>query len=81
MNKRSFLKLIASMFGTAATSRLFGQDSNVGSKEQLTNWSGNLTYSTGNVFRAESVDDVQTFLKDHNKNAGVRDAALFQRHR
>lgn len=67
MNKRSFLKLMASMFGTAATSRLFGQDSNVGSKEPLTNWSGNLTYSTDSVFRAESVDDVQTFLKETTK--------------
>ena len=67
MNKRSFLKLMASIFGAAAMSRLFGQDASVGSKVRLTNWSGNFAYSTDNVFRAESVDDVQTFLKEQTK--------------
>ena len=67
MNKRSFLKLMASIFGAATTSRLFGQDATAGSKEQLTNWSGNLTYGTDNVFRTESVDSVQAFLKEQKK--------------
>lgn len=67
MKKRSFLKLVASLFGAATTFRLFAQDASVGSTERLTNWSGNLAYSTDNVFGAESVDDVQRFLKEQTK--------------
>ena len=34
---------------------------------RLQNWSGNLTYSTGNVFYPKSVEEVQQLLKKHDK--------------
>ena len=67
MNKRSFLKRMASILGISATSRVFGQDAVAQSEQRLTNWSGNLVYSTDNVYRAESVNAVQTLLKEQTK--------------
>lgn len=67
MDKRSFLQIMASIFGAVATPRLFGQLAGGSSKERLSNWSGNLTYSTDNVFRAKSVDDVRAFMKERTK--------------
>src|SRR6266404_6127143 len=37
------------------------------SPEKLTNWAGNIEYSTGNVHGATSVEDVQRFVRAHNK--------------
>ncbi len=36
-------------------------------KEKLTNWAGNLTYSTDRVSEAVSVDEVRAFVKGHEK--------------
>ena len=37
------------------------------SKEKLTNWAGNLEYSTDVVFYPETVAEVQQLVKEHNK--------------
>ena len=34
---------------------------------RLQNWSGNLTYSTGNVFYPKSVEEVQQLINKHDK--------------
>ena len=36
-------------------------------QQQLTNWAGNLTFSTGNVFYPKTVEEVQTLVKQHDK--------------
>jgi len=43
----------------------------LGQQEHLTNWSGNLTYSTGNVFYPKTVDEVQELVKKHSKIKGL----------
>lgn len=67
MNKRDFLKLMATGLGSTSASRLFGQIANAAPKQLITNWSKNLTYSTEKLFRAESVSDVKALLKDQPK--------------
>ena len=44
------------------------------SPEKLTNWAGNIEYSTDNVYGATSVEDVQRFVRAHNefKTLGTR---------
>jgi xylitol oxidase len=37
----------------------------------LTNWSGNLAYSTGNVFYPKTVEEVQQLVKQHAKIKGL----------
>lgn len=63
MNKRTFIKLSSALMTTPfiAPLRSFAQDN------RLTNWAGNLTYSTGNVFYPKTVEEVQSIVKQHNK--------------
>ena len=67
MKKRTFLKLC-----TAAA--LPFELPTFASPEKLTNWAGNIDYSTENVYVATSVDDVQKFVRAHNsfKTLGTR---------
>lgn len=39
----------------------------LGQQPHLTNWSGNLTYSTGNIFYPKTVEEVQQLVKTHRK--------------
>jgi alditol oxidase len=67
MNKRTFLKLSATLLGGSSGSRLLGQTSDgPASGDKLTNWAGNYTYSTGNLHRLTSVEQVRTFVKQHD---------------
>ena len=34
---------------------------------RLTNWAGNLTYSTSNVFYPKTIEEVQSLIKQHEK--------------
>ena len=43
----------------------------LGQQERLTNWSGNLTYSTGNVFYPRTVEEVQQLVRKHKKIKGL----------
>ena len=36
-------------------------------KQKLTNWAGNLTYSTDRLSEATSIDEIRSFLKSHDK--------------
>jgi alditol oxidase len=56
MNKRDFLKSVWAV----TMSRAFGQG-------KLTNWAGNITYGTDQVFEADSVDRIRTVLKAHDR--------------
>ena len=67
MKKRMFLKLSTAILGGWPCSRLFGQAPDRGpSSGGLTNWAGNVTYSTANVHRLASIEQVRTFVKQHD---------------
>ncbi len=63
MNKRTFLKLLSA----AAASRVFAPVSAWADKQRLSNWAGNLFYSTDRVEEATSVEQVRSFLRAHEK--------------
>src|SRR5262245_58939447 len=67
MNKRMFLKLSAGILGGSSGGRLFGRmpdRSKSGAK--LTNWAGNYAYSTDNLHRLASIEQVRRFVKGHD---------------
>jgi xylitol oxidase len=63
MNKRSFLNLVAS----GVASRVIGPVSAMLAKENLTNWAGNITYSTDHLQEASSVDQVRSFVRAQDR--------------
>jgi alditol oxidase len=66
MNKRTFLKLSSLLM----TGPLLGNLSSCSPEKpatKLKNWSGNLTYSTSNVFEPETVEAVAKVVKDLSK--------------
>jgi len=68
MKKRTFIKLCTA----AATMPL--EISAFASPEKLTNWAGNIEYSTDNVASANSVAAIQNFVRKHSqfKTLGTR---------
>ena len=70
MNKRTFMKLASVM----AASPLFSRALAWAQEHKLTNWSGNLEYSTDRLYAAASLNDVRRFVKanDHLKVLGTR---------
>jgi xylitol oxidase len=63
MNKRAFIKRLAAMIASPVISPLlFGA-----LDEKLRNWAGNLEYSTDRLFSANSLDQVQGYVKKQNK--------------
>lgn len=64
MDKRTFLKTTSAF---AAGTLLSGLSRCSPGKEPLTNWSGNLRYSTGNVHYPESIEALRILIKDHQK--------------
>jgi xylitol oxidase len=67
MNKRTFLKLSTAILGASPGARLFGQEPDrPPSGARLTNWAGNYTYSTVNLHRLASAEQVRTFVKEHD---------------
>jgi xylitol oxidase len=64
MNKRTFIKLSsAAMAGIVLSpSMSFAQ-----TDDRLTNWAGNLTFSTNKVASPTTVDDVKRFITSHDK--------------
>jgi xylitol oxidase len=66
MNKRTFLGLSAA-FLSGVPGRLFGQGTEgTRSAGPLTNWAGNLRYSTDNLVAASSVEQVREFVRAHD---------------
>ena len=63
MNKRTFLNLLSTAIASAVVAPL----SAWADKQKLTNWAGNLTYSTDHLHEATSVDQIRSVLRSENK--------------
>src|SRR5215469_5487630 len=63
MNKRSFLKMISA----AMTAHVLSPLMSWAWEGKLSNWAGNLAYSTERLHPASSLDDVRTFVKQEKK--------------
>lgn len=63
MNKRAFLRVI----GAACVSPLLNSISSMRAAQPLTNWAGNLTYSTDRVLEASTVEEVRSILRGNDK--------------
>jgi alditol oxidase len=63
MNKRTFLKLFSATIASPAVSRF----SAWAASDKLTNWSGNVAYSTESLYAAKSQQQIQDFVKQHAK--------------
>ena len=63
MNKRTFIKLSSATIASPAVLRLMAW----AGADKLTNWAGNLEYSTDNLYTANSFEQVQDFVKKQNK--------------
>ncbi len=63
MKKRAFLKLSSTMLATPLLTPL----TNLLADPKLTNWSGNLQYSTDRLYAAKSVQQVKDLIKTHDK--------------
>jgi xylitol oxidase len=67
-SKRQFLTGVAGVVGGTAMSQILGSSSAGAAQDvPLTNWAGNLTYGTGRLHSARSVEDVQTFVRAHDR--------------
>jgi xylitol oxidase len=63
MNKRTFLKLSSATIAIPTVSRLLAW----AAPDKLTNWAGNLEYSTENLHAAKSLEQIQEFVKKQPK--------------
>jgi xylitol oxidase len=63
VNKRTFIKMLSVAAGSPILARLAAWTE----KQKLTNWAGNLTYSTDQVREADSVEQVQSFVRSQPK--------------
>jgi xylitol oxidase len=63
VNKRTFLNLLSAAITSPVLAPLFAW----ADKQKLTNWAGNLTYSTSRLHEAASVDEIRSFLKAQDK--------------
>jgi xylitol oxidase len=63
MHKRTFIKLSSATIASPTFMRLLAL---VGA-DKLTNWAGNLEYSTENLYAAKSIDQIQDFVKKQPK--------------
>ena len=65
MDKRTFLKMLAAAPGISRTARLWAGSPDEQAADELRNWAKNLRYSTDNLFRADSRQQVQKFVREH----------------
>jgi xylitol oxidase len=63
MNKRTFLNLLSAAIG----SPFIGALSAGAAKSKLTNWAGNLSYSTDRLHEAASVEQIRSLLRSQDK--------------
>ncbi|MBV9763787.1 MAG: FAD-binding protein [Acidobacteriaceae bacterium] len=63
MDKRAFLRL----FSSAIAGPLLRRVSAMFNTEPLTNWAGNITYSTDRVRQASTVEEIRSYLKAEDK--------------
>jgi alditol oxidase len=63
LNKRAFLKLSSMLMAMPSLSPLFAWASG----DKLKNWAGNVEYSTGQLYAADSVEQVKNFVTKEEK--------------
>jgi len=63
MNKRTFLKLLSATFASGTITHVSAWMA----KQKLTNWAGNLSYSTDRLREASSVEQIQLALRSEDK--------------
>jgi xylitol oxidase len=63
MNKRTFMRLLAAVIAGPVISPLLAWTAN----NRLTNWAGNLEYSTGRLYSADSLEQVQNYVRKQRK--------------
>ena len=63
VNKRTFIKLSSATIASPAVLRLLAW----AGADKLTNWAGNLEYSTASLYAAKSLEQVQDFVKKQAK--------------
>jgi alditol oxidase len=70
MNKRAFIKFISALLASPIALRLLA----LAQLDKLTNWAGNLEYSTDRMYAAKSLEEVRDFVKkqDQLKVLGTR---------
>ena len=67
MDKRTFIKTYSAIAGGIMLSPYIGCKPRVTGDDRLSNWAGNLQYSTGNVHYPKTLDEVQYLVKGLNK--------------
>ncbi len=63
MNKRTLIRFFAAMIGSPILAPLFSW----ASKNKLTNWAGNLEYSTDRLYTTSSLEQVRSYVKKQSK--------------
>jgi alditol oxidase len=63
VNKRTFIKVIAAATASPIVSPLLSW----AAKQKLTNWAGNLEYSTDRLFPANSMEQITSYVRKHNQ--------------
>ena len=63
MNKRTFIRLFSALIASPVISPLLAW----ASKIKLKNWAGNLEYSTDRLYSANSLEQVQSYVKKQSK--------------
>jgi xylitol oxidase len=63
VNKRTFLNLLSAAVASPAIAPLAAW----AAKQKLTNWAGNLSYSTDNLHEAASLEQIRTILRTQEK--------------
>jgi alditol oxidase len=63
VNKRTFLNVLSAAIASPVIAPLFAWMT----KENLTNWAGNLSYSTGRVHEAATVGQIRSLLHSEDK--------------
>ena len=63
MNKRTFIGMLGAVMASPLLSPLVGW----AMKDKLKNWAGNLEYSTDRLYSANSLEEVQSYVKKQNK--------------
>lgn len=76
MNKRDFLKSSGAIVAGSMISQLTSAQQQPAPRE---NWSGNITYSTGNVHTAANIDEVRDVVKRCNKLRALGSRHSFNR--
>jgi alditol oxidase len=75
MKRRAFLRL-----SSALVAGTFCRPSSAsGQSDRLTNWAGNVQYSTNRVDQAASLEDVQRLVKSHDRLKGLGTRHCFNR--